>query len=157
VLGDGKLGLLCAQVLWLHTKRLLCIGKHPWKLDLLKDLHISIAHTGDPVERGADFVIEVTGTTEGLRRALELVRPEGTIVLKTTCAQPTTVELSGPVVSEVKIIGSRCGPFRPALDALTMGNVEVRPMISETYELKDAVHALERASSPDVIKVLIHV
>lgn len=157
VLGDGKLGMLCAQVLWLHTKRLLCIGKHPWKLDLLKDLHISIAHSGDPVERGADFVIDATGSPDGLQRALELVRPEGTIVLKTTCTQPMTIHLSGPVVSEVKIIGSRCGPFRPALDALAMGNVEVRPMISETYELNDALHAFERASAHDVIKVLIHI
>ena len=157
VLGDGKLGQLCAQVLWLNTKKLVCVGKHPWKLDLLKNLHINIARCDDPVEPGADIVVEATGKQEGLERALELVRPEGTIVLKTTIADPTPIPFSVPVINEVKVIGSRCGPFRPALEALAMGNIEVRPMITETYELADAVTAFERAESPEVMKVLIHI
>lgn len=157
VLGDGKLGQLCAQVLWLYTKKLVCIGRHAWKLGLLKELHIAIAHQGDPVERGADIVVDATGSPEGLSRAIELVRPEGTIVLKTTSHQPSPLPFSIPVINEIKIVGSRCGPFRPALDALAMGNVEVRPMITETYELKDALHALRRAASPDVMKVLLHI
>lgn len=157
VLGDGKLGQLCAQVLWLHSKRLVCVGKHPNKLALLKDLHINIAYKDDPIERGADFVVEATGSPDGLKRALELVRPEGTVVLKTTLAAPTPMDLSQPVINEVRIIGSRCGPFRPALEALAMGNVEVRPMITEAYELADAVKALQRAASPDVMKVLLHI
>ena len=157
VLGDGKLGQLCAQVLWLHTKHLVCVGKHPWKLDLLKDLHINIARHDDPLEPGADVVVDATGSPDGLRRALELVRPEGTVVLKTTVADATPVDLSQPVVNEVKIIGSRCGPFRPALEALAMGNVEVRPMITETYTLPHALHALERAAAGAVMKVLLHI
>lgn len=157
VLGDGKLGQLCAQVLWLHTKHLVCVGKHPWKLDLLKDLHINIARHDDPLEPGADVVVDATGSPDGLRRALELVRPEGTVVLKTTVADPTPVDLSQPVVNEVKIIGSRCGPFRPALGALAMGNVEVRPMITETHVLPHALHALERAAAGAVMKVLLHI
>ena len=157
VLGDGKLGQLCSQVLWLYSKRFVCVGKHPWKLDLLNNLHINTARQDDPIERGADIVVEATGSYEGLMRALELVRPEGTIVLKTTAAHPTALELSAPVINEVKIIGSRCGPFRPALEALAMGNVEVRPMISETYELRDAALGLQRAASPDVMKVLLHI
>ena len=84
------------------------------------------------------------------------MRPEGTIVLKTTVAHPTALELSIPVINEVRIIGSRCGPFRPALEALALGNVEVRPMITETYPLKDGIHALRRAAE-DVMKVVIHV
>ena len=157
ILGDGKLGQLCAQVLWLSTKRLVCVGKHLWKLELLKNLHIPIAANDEPVERGADIVVEATGSYAGLARALELVRPEGTIVLKTTAAHPTALDFSAPVVNEVKIIGSRCGPFRPALEALAMGNVEVRPMITETYELGDAVYALHRAAAPNVVKVLLHI
>jgi len=157
VLGDGKLGQLCAQVLWLYSKRLVCVGKHPWKLDLLNNLHINTARRDDPIERGADIVVEATGSYEGLMRALELARPEGTIILKTTSAHPTALELSAPVINEIKIIGSRCGPFRPALEALAMGNVEVRPMISETYELRDATVALQRAASPEVMKVLLHI
>ena len=158
VLGDGKLGLLCAQVMWLYSKRLICVGKHPWKLDLLKPLHIQTALNEEFAGiASADIVVEATGSPEGLSRALELVRPEGTIVLKTTSAAPVALPMSGAVVNEVKIIGSRCGPFRPALEALALGNVEVRPMVSEVYALADAVHALERAAADDVIKVLLHI
>ncbi|HNR30536.1 MAG TPA: alcohol dehydrogenase catalytic domain-containing protein [Candidatus Hydrogenedentes bacterium] len=157
VLGDGKLGQLCAQVLWLQTKNLVCVGKHAWKLDLLARLGISTALDEDPVERGADIVVEATGAHDGLARALELVRPEGAIVLKTTTAHPTALELAGPVVNEVHIVGSRCGPFRPALDALAMGNVEVRPMITEVFPLSEGVAAMRRAQDPDVLKVLLHV
>jgi len=90
-------------------------------------------------------------------RTLELVRPEGTVVLKTTLASPTPMDLSQPVINEVRVVGSRCGPFRPALEALAMGNVEARPMIMEAYELTDAVKALQGATSPDVMKVLLHI
>jgi threonine dehydrogenase-like Zn-dependent dehydrogenase len=156
VLGDGKLGQLVAQVLWIKTKRLACVGKHAWKLDLLKKLGIATVHADEPIEGMADVVVEATGSYAGLQRALELVRPEGTIVLKTTVAHPTALTISGPVINEGRIIGSRCGPFRPALDALAMGNVEVRPMITESYSLSDGVHALERAQSPEVMKVILH-
>lgn len=157
ILGDGKLGQLVAQVLWLQTKNLVCVGKHPWKLELLSRLGIATALADDPIERGADVVVEATGSYQGFGRALELVRPEGTIVLKTTTTHPTALELSAPVVNEVRIVGSRCGPFRPALDALALGNVEVRPMITEAYGLEDGVRAMERAQSPDVMKVIMHI
>ncbi|MBI2433197.1 MAG: alcohol dehydrogenase catalytic domain-containing protein [Candidatus Hydrogenedentes bacterium] len=156
VLGDGKLGQLVAQVLWLYTKNLICVGKHRWKLALLQDLGIKTAHVDDPLERGADVVVDATGSHEGFARALELVRPEGTIVLKTTVAHPTALEFSPPVINEVAIIGSRCGPFRPALDALAMGTVEVRPMISEAYDLTDGLDALRRAAAPGTMKILLH-
>lgn len=156
VLGDGKLGQLVSQVLWMSTKHLVCVGRHRWKLDLLNALHIATAHVDEPVEPGADFVVEATGSPEGLQRALELVRPEGTVLLKTTIAATEPLNLALPVVNEVKIIGSRCGPFRPALEALAMGNVEVRPMISESFALNDAVEALHRSMHPDVMKVIIH-
>ena len=155
VLGDGKLGLLIAQVLSRRTKRLVCVGKHPWKLEVLEELGIKTVRADMPMERGADFVIEATGSHGGLPRALELVRPEGTVVLKTTVAQPTAIELSTPVINEVRVIGSRCGPFRPALDALTAGAVEVQPLVSETVDLKDAARALQRAQHKDCLKVLI--
>jgi len=156
VLGDGKLGQLAAQVLRLRTKHLLCVGKHPWKLALLSKLHVNTVTVNDPVEPGADVVVEATGSPDGLARALELVRPEGTIVLKSTVAGASTIDLSPYVVNEVRIVGSRCGPFRPALEALALGNVEVRHMVSETFELRDGVRALQRAAEPDVVKVLMH-
>ncbi|MDQ1256746.1 MAG: alcohol dehydrogenase [Candidatus Hydrogenedentes bacterium] len=157
VLGDGKLGQLAAQVLQLRSKQLVCVGKHRWKLDLLAALRIPVAMLDDPIERGADIVVEATGSYEGLNRALELVRPEGTIVLKTTVTHPTALEMSLPVINEVRIVGSRCGPFRPALEALALGNVEVRPMVTDTFALRDGVRALERATEPDALKVLLHI
>ena len=86
-----------------------------------------------------------------------LVRSEGTVFLKTTCAEPTTVESKIAVVNEVRILGSRCGPFRPALEALALGTIETRPMITETYPLDDAVHAMNRAEDSSVMKVLLHI
>jgi threonine dehydrogenase-like Zn-dependent dehydrogenase len=157
VLGDGKLGQLAAQVLQLRSKQLVCVGKHRWKLDLLAALRIPVAMLDDPIERGADIVVEATGSYEGLNRALDLVRPEGTIVLKTTVTHPTALEMSLPVINEVRIVGSRCGPFRPALEALALGNVEVRPMVTDTFALLDGVRALERATEPDALKVLLHI
>jgi threonine dehydrogenase-like Zn-dependent dehydrogenase len=156
VLGDGKLGQLIAQVLWLSSKNLTCVGRHDWKLALLAKLGIRTVHFDDPIERGADIVVDATGSYEGFSRAMELVRPEGTIVLKTTVAHPTALDLSGPVINEIRVVGSRCGPFRPALEALSLGNVEVRPMISEAFDLRDAEAALRRAADRDVLKVLLH-
>lgn len=155
VLGDGKLGQLIAQVLSLHTYDLVCVGRHDEKLDLLRRRDIATTTDINSVEAGADLVVEATGSAEGLGQALALVRPEGTVVLKSTIAGETTGNLSLPVINEVRIIGSRCGPFRPALEALALGTVDVRPMISETYSLEDGATALERATAPDVIKVLV--
>jgi threonine dehydrogenase-like Zn-dependent dehydrogenase len=156
VLGDGKLGLIAAQVLWMSTKNLVCVGKHPWKLKLLSRLGITTALAESPVERGADIVVDATGSHAGFARALELVRPEGTVVLKTTTCHPTALELSGPVVNEIRIVGSRCGPFRPAIDALSLGNIEVRPMISDVFPLEEGVRAFERAQASGVLKVIIN-
>ena len=156
VLGDGKLGQLAAQVLHLATKNLVCAGRHAWKLELLSQLGIATALDEDPLEPGADIVVEATGRVEGLARALELVRPEGTVVLKSTAAGMTPLRFAAPVINEIRILGSRCGPFRPALEALALGTVEVRPMISESYELADGVQAMARAEDPGVMKVLLH-
>lgn len=157
VLGDGKLGQLIAQVLALRTRNLVCVGRHRWKLDLLSRLGIATAEADEPVEPGADIVVEATGSPDGLRRAFELVRPEGTVVLKSTVAGHSTMDMSVPVINEVRVLGSRCGPFRPALEALALGTVEVRPLITESYELREGPYALQRAAARGVMKVLIHV
>lgn len=158
VLGDGKLGQIIAQVIHQKTKNLLVVGNNEWKLEVLRAFSIPVAHSSQPLERGqADVVIEATGSHEGLPRALELVRPEGTIVLKTTVTHPTALDLSMPVIQEVRIIGSRCGPFRPALDALAQGTIRVEPLISDRFYLRDALGALERARQKDVLKILIEV
>ncbi|PCJ58257.1 MAG: alcohol dehydrogenase [Candidatus Hydrogenedentota bacterium] len=157
VLGAGKLGQLISQVLYSKSKNLVAVGRNRWKLEILKEKGIPTGHVDDPMELSHwDIVVDATGSYAGFTRALELVRPEGTVVLKTTVTHPTAFDMSTPVVNEVRIIGSRCGPYRPALDALDAGTVEVRSLISETYDLKDAVHAIQRAANKDVMKVLIH-
>jgi threonine dehydrogenase-like Zn-dependent dehydrogenase len=157
VLGDGKLGQLVAQVLWLRTKQVTCVGKHRQKLDVLRDQGIATAHVDEPIEPGADLVVEATGSPEGLARAIELVRPEGTIVLKTTTAARPRLDMSLPVINEVRIVGSRCGPFRPALEALALGNVEVAAMVSAIYPLEEGLHAIEEAQRKDVLKILLSI
>lgn len=103
------------------------------------------------------MVVEATGAATGLRQAIDLVAPRGTVVLKSTISSPVEANLSTIVVKEITVVGSRCGPFPPAIKGLTDGTVKVRPLIAERYALGDAVYALERASQPGMLKVLIDV
>ena len=155
VLGDGKLGQVIAQVLSLRTRNLVCVGRQPWKAALLRARGIETRLADEPMPEAVDVVVEATGSAAGLRRALELVRPEGTIVLKTTVAGETTLPFALPVINEVRIVGSRCGPFRPALEALALGNINPSPLVTEVCGLDDAAAALERAAARDCMKVLI--
>jgi threonine dehydrogenase-like Zn-dependent dehydrogenase len=156
VLGDGRLGNLCAQVLASFTDQLLVVGKHAEKLAVLDAMGIETRLLGEAGrDRHADIVVDCTGSESGLTTALEMVRPRGTIVLKTTIAGTQTLSLAPVVVDEVTIVGSRCGPFDRALDALANGLVEVRPLISDRFDLSEAVGALERAAEPGVLKVLL--
>lgn len=156
VVGDGRLGNLCAQVLSPMTDHLLVVGKHRDKLARLEQLGIDGCLLHDrPRDRSADIVVECTGSDSGLPIALELVRPRGTIVLKTTIAGASTLALAPVVVDEVTIVGSRCGPFDRALDALARGQVNVRALIDDRFPLTEGVLALQRAAEPGVLKVLI--
>jgi threonine dehydrogenase-like Zn-dependent dehydrogenase len=158
VLGDGRLGNLCAQVLAGRSSRVLVVGKHPEKLTLLDDRGISTALlSGDLPERGADIVVDCTGSETGLPTALRLVRPRGTIVLKTTVAGAQTLAWAPFVIDEITLVGSRCGPFDQALAALEAGEVNVRPLVSERVGLSEGTRALERAQAKGVLKVLIEV
>lgn len=155
VLGDGKLAQLITQTMWLYSKHTFCLGKHDWKLALLRDLGIS-AHRFEAYEADlADVVIEATGRPEGLNHALTLTRPEGTIILKTTSHEPSSFDAARAVVNEIRIQGSRCGPLRTALEALALGTIEVRPLISEVFSLNDGVEAFARATEADTMKILL--
>jgi threonine dehydrogenase-like Zn-dependent dehydrogenase len=123
----------------------------------LEPLRIKTALADEFLEPGAEIVVEATGSQSGLERALQLVRPEGVVVLKTTVAGPSQLDLSLPVINEVQIVGSRCGPFRPALEALALGTLVVRPMITATYPLKEAHQAFEHAQSGDAIKIVLRI
>ncbi len=158
VLGDGRLGNLCAQVLSEVSDRVLVIGKHRAKLAILGALGISTCLLEDrPDHRRTDIVVDCTGSASGLSTALELVRPRGTVVLKTTIAGTQSMEWAGVVVDEVTIVGSRCGPFDQALKALAEERIKVDPLVSARFDLRDGVTALERAGAPGVLKVLLDV
>jgi threonine dehydrogenase-like Zn-dependent dehydrogenase len=156
VLGDGRLGNLCAQVLASVSDHVVVLGKHEPKLALLEALGIEARPIASPPPHGsADIVVDCTGSESGFPTALDLVRPRGTIVLKTTIAGTQTLSLAPVVVDEITVVGSRCGPFDRALDALANSLVEVHPLISDRFELSDGVRALERAAEPGVLKVLL--
>jgi threonine dehydrogenase-like Zn-dependent dehydrogenase len=158
VLGDGRLGNLCAQVLAGICDPVLVVGKHPDKLALLDALGIETTLLDDlQADRLADVVVDCTGSDTGLPTALALVRPRGTIVLKTTVAGTQQMPWAPVVIDEVTIVGSRCGPFDRALEALAAGSVSVLPMISERFDLSQGIDALAAATRPGVLKVLIDV
>lgn len=158
VLGDGRLGNLCAQVLAGQGCRVTVVGKHQRKLALLARLGLTTVHL-DQMQRGrmADVVVDCTGSPRGLATALEIVRPRGTIVLKTTVAGEQTLALAPVVIDEVTIVGSRCGPFPKALEALREGRIDVKSLIDGIYPLSEAAAALERARTEPVLKLLLAV
>jgi alcohol dehydrogenase len=155
VLGDGKLGLLIAQVLQLTGCDLLAIGRHPGKLDILKKRGIPVRLAGEAVAPGADIVVEATGSAEGFATARALVRPRGKLALKSTFHGDMSLNLSMVVVDEITLVGSRCGPFPAALRLLEQRLVEVEPLIQATYTLDEGLAAFERAVAPGVLKVLL--
>jgi threonine dehydrogenase-like Zn-dependent dehydrogenase len=158
VLGDGRLGNLCAQVLARICEEVLVVGKHPEKLALLKTLGLTTCLLSElAMEPQADIVVDCTGSDTGLPTALKLVRARGTIVLKTTVAGTQTMAWAPIVIDEVTIVGSRCGPFDRALSALEAGTVRVLPLISERFDLSRGVEALGLARSKPVLKVLLDV
>jgi threonine dehydrogenase-like Zn-dependent dehydrogenase len=158
VLGDGRLGNLCAQVLAGLSDHVLVIGKHPEKLGLLDEAGIETALVTDAVDQRAfDIVVDCTGSPTGLPSALTLVRPRGTIVLKTTVAGEQTLAWAPFVIDEVTLVGSRCGPFDQALEALEQGLVDVRPLLSARFALDDGLAAMQRATERGVLKVLLDI
>jgi threonine dehydrogenase-like Zn-dependent dehydrogenase len=155
VLGDGKLGLLVAQVLHGAGARVLVVGKHAEKLGFLAERGIATTLLGSWLRTKADLVVEATGSAAGFEAAVTATRPRGTLVLKSTVAGAAPLDLSPLVVQEITVVGSRCGSFAPALRALDSGSVEVMPLVSARVPLGDAARGLEMASRPGLLKVLI--
>lgn len=156
VLGDGRLGNLCAQVLRAAGADVLVVGKHRRKRDLLAGLGIAAVAPDDPSGLGeADLVVEATGSPSGLAAALAIVRPRGALILKSTFAPPAPVDLSPVVVNEITVLGSRCGPFERAIDALTTGQIHVGGLLDAMYPLSRGPEAMRRAAERGVLKVLL--
>jgi alcohol dehydrogenase len=158
VLGDGKLAQLIGRVLRTAGLRVVMIGKHAGKLRLARLAGIETTRPRRRVSRRADvftLVVEATGSPSGLAMAQQITAPRGTLVLKSTFHGAADVETWPIVVKEITLIGSRCGPFHPALALLRSGRVDPRPLISRVFELKDVAKASRYAQRPGVMKVLL--
>lgn len=160
VLGDGKIGLLVAQVLALTGCDLGIVGRHPEHLALVASRGIeTILDKASPDGAGvafdADVVVDCTGRPEGFHTGYRLVRAGGTLILKSTYSGPFPIDLIHVVVDEVRIVGSRCGPMQPALRLLAAGLVDVAPLIEAIYPLDDALAAFERAGKRGALKVIV--
>ena len=155
IIGDGKLGLLCAQVIHTTPCQLTVIGRHPDKLALLKNLGIQTTTQIEDVSPGIDIAIEATGSPDGLKVANQLLRPRGTLVMKSTYPGHTTFDFTSLVVNEINIVGSRCGPFPQALEMLEQNRVCVEPLIHSKFSINQGIEAIKLASTPGILKVLI--
>ncbi len=157
VVGDGKLGLLCAFGLALSSSNVVQIGKHPEKLALAEKRDIETMLAADAAKRRSEFdvVVEASGSESGLALATDLVRPCGTIVLKSTFAGATRIELWRHVVDEITIVGSRCGRFGPALEEMASGRIDPSDLISDEFRLDRGVEAMAEAARRGILKVLL--
>ena len=155
VLGDGKLGNLCAQALRLTGAKVTVLGKHRDKLELVKRAGVRTVLLNDWQPRLFDIVVEATGSASGLELALRTVRPRGTLVLKSTIAGNHQVSLAPIVINEINLVGSRCGLFPPALEALNEKRVLVTPLIEKIYPLQEGIEAVSHAGKSGARKVLL--
>jgi alcohol dehydrogenase len=145
VIGDGRLGTLVAQVLRTRVPDLVLFGRREAKLEVVRALGVDARMSSDAVAGGYDLVVEATGRPDGLERAITLVRPRGTVILKSTCNGTTTLALWPVPVHEISIVGSRCGPFAAAIDLLAAGAVKTAPLLSGVFPLESFQDAFSRA------------
>ena len=157
VIGDGKLGLLCAQVLATTGAAVTLVGKHPNKLLIAARRGIETIAIGKAKLRARHFdvAVEASGSATGFELALDLLHPRGTLILKSTFHGATDLNAARIVVDEISVVGSRCGRFAPALELLKTNAVDVASLISEEGPLADGVRAIARAGEPGVLKVLL--
>jgi len=155
VLGDGRLGILCAWALATAASDVTIVGHHPEKLELARWRHIKTVSQEEEIESGADIVVEATGSGRGIVRAMSLCRPRGTIVLKSTVALQGDINLSPIVIHEQTVLGSRCGRFGDGMAMMRdFPDMPLEKLITGRYALRDAEKAFERAQQRDALKVL---
>jgi len=159
VVGDGKLGQLIARTLALTGAKLVVAGRHREKLAPLAAAGVDTVHvTGaGPASELTEFdiAVECTGSPAGFETAGQALRPRGTLVMKSTYADRLTIDASRLVVDEITLVGSRCGPFAPALELLASGELRVDDLVAARYPLENGLRALEHARRPGVLKVLL--
>jgi len=157
VIGDGKLGLLCAQVLATTGAGVTLVGKHKSKLQIAarRGIPTNLLPETKGQARAFDMVVEASGSPSGFAVALDLLRPRGVLVLKSTFQGGTEINAARVVVDEISVVGSRCGRFAPALELLKSGRIDVQNLISEEFALSQGVRAMARAADLGVMKVLL--
>jgi threonine dehydrogenase-like Zn-dependent dehydrogenase len=157
VVGDGKLGLLSAMTMRLRTDSVLLVGKHPEKMSIVAKLGVEtiLLGKGKIPEKSFDVVVEASGSESGFATAIEMVKPRGSLLLKSTFHGNATWQASRVVVDEISIVGSRCGRLAPAVELLASKKVNVDDLISDEYRLIDGVRALEDAAKHGVLKILL--
>lgn len=157
VIGDGKLGILCAWSLALISDNLKLIGKHQNKLTTAEKGNVEgvLLEDAEKLKGQMDVVVEASGSESGFETALDLLKPRGKLVLKSTFSGKPTWEAWRVVVNEITIVGSRCGMFSPALDILKSGKIDVESLISDEFPLSKGVQAMEKAMEKGVMKVLL--
>jgi len=155
VLGDGKLGLLIAQVLHAHGCRVRQFGKHANKLQISRSRGIETAAAGTEPAKAFRYVVDATGSPGGLRTAVHMAEPRGTVILKSTIHGEVPIDTAPVIVDEITLIGSRCGRFEPAIELLRNREVDVTPLITDRIPLKRAADAFRTAARQGVLKVLL--
>ncbi len=155
VLGDGKLGLLVALALRAHGAGVHLFGRH-WAKMWIAEAAGAIAHDAGKVPPAAyDWVVEATGSAEGLRQAVGTARPRGTVIMKSTVHGEVAIDTAPAIVNEISLVGSRCGRFEPALELLRSGAVRPADMVSARFPLERAPEAFAKAAEKGTLKVLI--
>ncbi len=157
VVGDGKLGQLVARALVSTGASITVLGRHEPKLALLKELEVATSTDADAVGNGFDVAVECSGEPQGFAVARAALRAGGTLLLKSTYADRLDIDASALVVDEIRVVGSRCGAFAPALAALAEGAVAVAPLLTATYPLERGLAALEHANRRGTLKVQIEI
>ena len=156
IVGDGRLAQLIANVLKLYCTDIVCFGRHQNKLDNLQKLGINTKIGIDSAdEHTFDLVVEATGNNSGFVDTMKLVKPRGTVILKSTIASRENLDLTPAVVNEITMIGSRCGTFRPAIEALSSKKISVDNLIDSTFPLEKFQEAIDHAKKPDTLKVFL--
>jgi len=156
VVGDGRLAQMISQVLKLSCSNVTCFGRHQNKLLLLEPFGVTTKIGIDsPDEQLYDLVVEATGSNSGFTDTMKLVKPRGTVILKSTIASRENLDLTPTIINEITLVGSRCGLFKPAIDALATKMIIVDSMIDSTFPLNEFSKAIEHAKKPDTLKVFL--
>lgn len=155
LVGAGRLGQLVARTLALAGCRLQAAARHARQWERLRRVGVDVVYPEQVERRRFDLVVEASGSPSGFALALDAVRPRGTIVLKSTYAEPLPLETGRVVVDEITVVCSRCGPFAPALRMLRAGLIDPRPLIEKRLPLAEGARAFELAAAPGAFKVLL--